>query len=208
METCSMESALEFLGFTDPWSTLWNLVAYGFVALLIFATLREKYRYEFLGIGAMMLASYSYVFLHNTLFTTLQIVIMISALLQSYSVSPNNQKITLSLITVCAVLFLLLSGNLKTYLDTLGLFGLWGIAFGIIMLPRLGAFLVMAVGGFALVLYALALSIWPFLVLNVFYTLANVWQWSTLKERERWIQELEKLKEYERRSRRDILRRG
>ena len=176
-----METILTFLGFTTLESTVWNVIAYGFVVLLIVATLREKHRYEFFAAGATALAVYSGLFLHNTLFTTLQIVVMISALLQVYKVSPKKSRVTLSLLTLCALIFLFLSGNLETRLDILGALGLSGIAFGIVMLPRQSAFIVMALGGGFLTWYAFVIPVWAFFILNMFYTGANILQWNALR---------------------------
>lgn len=181
-----MEALLEFLGFTTLEGIIWNSVAYISVLAIVYAVLFEKGRFVVFAIAGALLALYSHFFFHSVLFTTLQVVVSISAILQVLKVDAFSQKVLLAFITFYAFVFLFTQGELNTALNMVGAFGFLGIAVGIIMLPRVHAFLVMALGGGALIVYAFALSAWPFFVLNVFYTMANVWQWSTLKERARW----------------------
>lgn len=179
-----MEAVLNFLGFTTPEGIVWNSLAYGAILAIIYAVLHEKGRYWVFAVAGATLAFYSHFFLQSILFTTLQIVVTISALLQALKVSVFSQKVSLTLLTLGALLFLFIEGYLSTILNILGALGFLGVALGIIMLPRLSAFPLMALGGLMLVLYAFATNAWAFFILNIFYTAANIWQWITIKDKE------------------------
>ena len=185
-----MQILAEFFGFATLTSGLWNAAAYAAFIGIIVGVLYERYRNTLFAIGAATLALYAGVFLQNSLFTALQMLVFISALLQWTKVSKRKEgrykdvpMVTLTVLAIVAGFFLLVSGAIVDVWALVGSFGLLGIAFGLAMLPRQNGFLVMAVGGVLLVFYAFAVEVWVFFFLNIFFALANSHKWNQLRTR-------------------------
>ena len=170
-----MHTLTEFFGFTSPISTFWNLSAYLAFTIIIAGVLSEKYRNLLITYGAGVLALYAGTFLHDPLFMLLQILIVISGILLSIKPLPKNVAVAIMIFsTVAAYLFLIINGSITSVSAFIGSIGLLGIAFGLIALPKRYGFLLMAVGGILLFIYAFYVSAWVFFFLNIFFTLANI----------------------------------
>lgn len=177
-----MQTITEFLGFTTLAGSIWNAISYAAFIGIIIGISWERGRNALFTFGASALALYAGFFLHDILFTTLQILITISALMQWTKVSGYFAGIAMTVLTVAAYLFLISRGAIADIWSLAGSLGLLGIAFGILVLnsnsgrKRYG-FLIMAAGGTLLVLYALHVKAWVFFFLNIFFAIANIRGW-------------------------------
>lgn len=170
-----MQSLIEFFGFTSPNSTFWNLSAYLAFIVIIIGVLAEKYRNILITCGAGVLALYAGIFLHDPLFTVLQTLIVLSGVLLSIKKLPKDTAVAIMIFfTAAAYLLLLAGGAITNVLALIGSIGLLGIAFGLTTLPKRCGFLLMALGGILLIIYAAYISAWVFFFLNIFFTLANI----------------------------------
>lgn len=169
-----MEALFTVLGFTTLESTLWNLAAYVAFVGIIVGVLYEPLRNHLITAGAAILAAYSALFLHNPMFAALQTIIAVSGAMQLWRVPSwhaTNTILTLTVIAVSVLVFGCASHGNQTML---GVIGLVGIAFGLVLAPRRSGFGLMAAGGVLLVAYAWIVGAWVFFWLNIFFALANV----------------------------------
>lgn len=153
---------------------VWNIVSYSAFIVIIVGVFSEKYRNIFFTLGSAALAAYAAVFLNNPLLTVLQILIVISGILQLLKTSRFMTMLMMSVFTITGYLALFDNGLIGDTWPLVGSFGLLGIAFGIAMLPNRYGFITMASGGVLLTLYAFIVSAWVFFFLNIFFTVANV----------------------------------
>ncbi len=172
-----MQFLVEFFGFTTPASSIWNVAAYAAFVGIIIGVSSERYRNILFTIGAGILALYAGIFLHNPLFTALQTLVVISGLLQLAKVSKRPTMVAMVTFTIAAYILLVWSGAIVNAVSFVGSFGLLGIAFGLAVLPRHYGFLVMAVGGALLVVYAFTVAAWVFFFLNIFFAFENIRTW-------------------------------
>lgn len=172
-----MQTLLEFFGFTTLYGIAWNIIGYlAFIGIII-GVFSERYRNTLITLGAGALAIYSGIFLHNPLFTALQTLIVISGLLQWTKISKQLTVAAMIILTVSAYLFLAWNGTIVDVWSLIGSFGLLGIAFGLITLPRRLGFIFMAIGGALLVVYGFVVEAWVFFFLNIFFVFANIRTW-------------------------------
>lgn len=176
-----MESLREFFGFTTAASSAWNAVAYAAFVGIITGVFWERYRNLLITFGAAILALYSGIFFHNTLFTVLQLLIVVSGLLQLVNAHKRFAMITMVTFTITAYAFLALSGIITDTWTLMGSFGLLGIAFGLVILPKHYGFIVMSVGGILLIFYGFAVEAWVFFFLNIFFAVANTYEWNKVR---------------------------
>ena len=168
----------EILGFTTPEGIFWNSLAYVAVLLSIVGVLHEKSRFWLFTVAGAMLVVYSFLFLHSALFTVLQSVLVVSAVLQLLHVPKKIATSIFLILTAIAVsLVWVMSGTMPISLYVLGNAGFLAIAVGMLSVPKQDAFACMAFGGFLLATYAFLTGVWPFFALNLFFTGANIWEW-------------------------------
>lgn len=173
----NMQTLIQFLGFTTLASSIWNVVAYiAFIGIIIGVSL-EKYRNWFITIGALVLVFYAGIFLHDPLFTILQSMIVFSGFLELTKTPKRLATKSLILAVLLLYAILLKNGVIADMWSFIGSLGLLGIAFGLIILPKRFGFLVMAMGGAFLTIYAYTVSAWVFFLLNIFFARANVKKW-------------------------------
>lgn len=171
-----MQALTEFFGFTTLASSIWNATAYiAFVGIIIGVS--SRYRNILITIGAGILAVYAGIFLHSPLFTALQALIVVAGFLQLAKVPERSAMVTMVLLTVAAYALLLFIGAIVNAISLVGSFGLLGIAFGLAVLPRHYGFLLMAIGGVLLFVYAFTVAIWVFFFLNIFFAFENIRTW-------------------------------
>lgn len=172
-----MEVLAEFLGFTSLNSGLWNAASYlAFIAIII-GVFWEKYRNWLITGGAIVLAIYAAAFLKSTLLTTLQIVIIISGILQLLRISKNLMTPAMIGVTIAAYYHLVSKNAIADIWSFIGSLGLLGTAFGLTILPKRCGFLVMAAGGTLLIVYSFVIGAWVFFFLNIFFFIANLHTW-------------------------------
>ncbi len=169
-----MTSALTLFGLTTLKSTLWNLAAYAAFISIIVGVCYERGRNVLITVGAAVLALYSGFFLKDPVFAALQTIITASGIMQLCRAGRKVSIVVISALTIIALTFLVLDGALQSVAMTVGIGGLLGIAFGIALLPKGNAFVLMTLGGVLLVGYALTVGAWVFLWLNIFFALANI----------------------------------
>lgn len=176
-----MEKLITILGFTSLTNSIWNFAAYAAFIAIIIGVFSEKHRNIFFTLGAATLAIYAGIFLHNQLLTALQALIVISGILQWTGVSKRSTVIIMIALTITTYVFLVAIGAIVDVWALIGSFGLLGIAFGLAMLPKHYGFIVMAVGGILLVIYAFVTSVRVFFLLNIFFAVANLWTWQKVR---------------------------
>lgn len=173
----NMQTLIQFLGFMTLTSSIWNIAAYiAFIGIIIGVS-SERDRNLLFTVGAFVLALYASIFLNNQLFATLQIVVMISGFLQLFKFSKRFSIGLLILFTAASYLNLALNGTISDIWSFIGSLGLLGIAFGLIILPKRFGFLVMALGGAFLTIYAFTVFAWVFFLLNIFFAIVNIKTW-------------------------------
>ncbi len=172
-----MQTLLEFFGFTTLWGIVWNAAGYLAFISIIIGVFSERYRNALITFAAGALALYSGIFLHNPLFTALEILIVISGLLQWTKISKRRAVAIMVMLTGLAYLLLLGGGAITDAWSFVGSLGLLGIAFGLIILPKPFGFVLMAAGGVLLVVYGFAVEAWVFFFLNIFFVFANIRTW-------------------------------
>ena len=168
------------LGFTDPISTLWNLLAYTGMIAIIVAVFSPKQRGNLFIFGPLALLFYAFIYLHDTLLASLQLIVTVSGFLNRYF--QNNKlfsrfstnSIIIFVLAVTAFITSFFTGQFSSIWHWFGAFGLLGIAFGLIYIPRKTGFAVMALGGLLVAIYAFGLQIWVFFVLNSVFCISNL----------------------------------
>ena len=172
-----MQTVIDFFGFTDPVSGIWNTVAYTAFIGIIIGVLWERCRDALITLGALALALYAGMFLHNPVFAALQALIVVSGLLK-LAASPKRVAMGIMIaLTVAAYLSLALSGAIVDAWALVGSFGLLGIAFGLTVLPKNYGFLLMAAGGVLLIFYGFAVEAWVFFSLNIVFAIVSIRNW-------------------------------
>lgn len=172
-----VEDVLALLGFSTIMGGLWNAVSYAAFVGIIVGVFSERYRNRLIMFGAAVLAVYAGVFLKNPLFATLQTLIVISGLAHMMWLRRPAAMAVMTVLTSTAYAFLYASGAIVDAWALAGSFGLLGIAFGLITLPHRSGFILMALGGVALVAYAFHVGAWVFFLLNIFFAVANIHTW-------------------------------
>lgn len=168
-----IEQILNTLGFTDPVSIFWNLLAYVGMVMIIVAVASQKLRNQFFFWGPLLLLIYAGFFIHNFILAGLQLVVVASAVLNLLNIKRKNSFIIIVL-TLILYAVLLIFGQISEFLPLIGSFGLLSIAFGLTQLPKKRGFALMALGGLLIVVYAFFLQIWVFFVLNLLFFIANI----------------------------------
>lgn len=165
---------LEELGFTTTAGILWNSFAYLAFAGIIYGVLWAKhYQAELLTICPAILGVYAGVFLHNWLLTALQAVVTTSGiLLWSLTEKKKANGILLS-VGFLAQAVLILTDQLKSPWDWVGMFGLALVALGLVNLPFARAYWIMNAGAVLLVVYGYHAKTWVWFLLNIFFVFAN-----------------------------------
>ena len=176
-----MEQILNFLGFTDTISALWNSSGYLGMILIIIGVLSKKWRNRFFVLGPFILLIYAWLFLHDSILISLQLVVITSGVLNLRNIKKRAAFI---IIALSAVVFgiLLITGQLFGLGPWLGALGLWGIAIGFTQLPRRRAFAFMALGGLLIMIYAFIFQVWVFFILNIFYVGVSIIEFYRYKE--------------------------
>lgn len=171
-----MSAVLNFFGFVDFASTVWNLFAYGGMVVILFGVKSEKWRPHLMGAGAVILMIFAFAFLKDYILASLQFLIGISALLE---IARTGKKVSTSVtLALSLILFLALifGGYVPDALRWLGIFGAFGIAFGLVLAPEKSGFISMGLGGALLVIYAPFVGAWVFFFLNLIFTYLNFQQ--------------------------------
>ncbi|GMQ95274.1 MAG: hypothetical protein BMS9Abin13_387 [Patescibacteria group bacterium] len=172
-----MDTLLEFLGFTTIASIVWNAISYiAFIAIIV-GVFSERYRNTLITLGAVALAPYAWIFLDSSLFATLQVLIVVSGILQLTKVSKRPAVIVMLTLTTAAYVFLFAGGAIVDAWALMGSFGLLGIVFGLTVLPKRYGFVLMIAGGVLLIFYAFHTAAWVFFFLNIFFSIANLYIW-------------------------------
>jgi len=169
------------LGFTDPFSIVWNIAAYLGMALITAAVLSQKMRKHFFVWGPLILLLYALFYLNNAILTGLQLVVTVSGSLNLLGVKRTAPYLV-AVLTIAVYVVLLIMGELSNVWFWLGSFGLLGIAIGLTQLPKRLGFSIMMAGGMLIVIYAYALEIWVFFILNIVFAAANLMELVKFKE--------------------------
>lgn len=172
-----MQTLIPFFVFTTLESSMWNAAAYVAFIGIIIGVYREKYRNWLITIGAAILALYAGIFLHDPLFTILQSIIVYSSASQLLRHSKRYTTISMIFATIISYALLFKNNEISNIWTFIGSLGLLGIAFGFVILPKRYGFLVMAIGGVFLTIYAYTVSAQVFILLNIFFTAANIQKW-------------------------------
>lgn len=168
-----MEQILNLLGFTSTVDILWNLLAYVGMVLIIAAVVSAKWRNQFFVWGPLALLLYAWFYLGNSILAGLQFIIIASGV---FNLLGIKRRISFALVVLTIIVYavLLVTKQISGVWLWIGSFGLFGIAFGITRLPYKKGFTIMALGSLLIIIYAFALQIWAFFVLNVILFAANL----------------------------------
>lgn len=169
-----MEQVFTFLGFTDAVGIFWNSVAYIGMILIIAAVVSARWRNQFFFWGPLALLLYAGLYLKNPILAGLQLIIAVSGILNLFSIKKIASVVLLIALTIAVYTLLLLTRQISGLWTVIGSFGFLGIAFGMTQLPLKRAFTIMAFGGLLIIIYALALHIWVFVVLNAIFFVVNL----------------------------------
>ncbi len=167
-----MEGLIEILGFGDVLGIVWNMAAYLGMGVITAGVLSSRMRKHFFFWGPLVLLLYALFYLNNAILTGLQLVVTVSGLLNLLDVKKRSPYLV-GVLTAIVYLILIFMGELSNVWFWLGSFGLLGIALGLTQLPKRIGFAIMLVGGILIVVYAYALAIWVFFVLNIIFAVAN-----------------------------------
>lgn len=168
-----MEQILQTLGFTDPVSTLWNILAYIGMIMIITAVVSQKARNQLFFWGPLSLLFYALFHLHNYFLVGLQLIIAFSGLLNLLKVKKFAAVLIIAFslpVYVC----LLASHQIIGLWAWIGSLGFWTIALSFVFLPKKSSFALMALGSIFLVVYSLALGIWVYFMLNLVLLVVNI----------------------------------
>ena len=168
-----MKEFLDVLGFTDAAGICWNIAAYIGMIMIIMAVISTKLQKHFFVWGPLILLFYAGLYLHNYILAGLQLTITVSGALNLFNVKKWSPHIVIAL-AVLVYAALLITGQISGLWPIIGSFGLLGIALGLTQLPKKKGFAIMALGGLLIVIYAFALQIWVFLILNIVFFAANL----------------------------------
>ncbi|OGZ12431.1 MAG: hypothetical protein A2942_02335 [Candidatus Lloydbacteria bacterium RIFCSPLOWO2_01_FULL_50_20] len=80
-------------------------------------------------------------------------------------------------LTTLAYFLLAMNGAIADEWSLMGSFGFLGIAFGLAALPKKFGFLLLAIGGALLTIYAFHVSAWVFFTLNLIYFVESMRSW-------------------------------
>ena len=164
-----MTTMLNFFGFVDLPSTIWNLFAYGGMVVILFGVKSKNYRPHLIGSGAVVLMFFAFIFLKDYILAGLQLLISISAV---FEIARTSKKVSASVtLVLSAILFLALifGGYVPDLLRWLGIGGAFGIAFGLTLAPKKSGFATMGAGGALLVIYSPFVGAWVFFFLNLIF---------------------------------------
>ncbi|MDO8555139.1 MAG: hypothetical protein Q7R75_01060 [bacterium] len=164
---------LNFLGFVDLQSTIWNLAAYLGMVIILFGVKSEKHRPHLIGAGGLILAVYAFFFLHDYILTSLQCLIAVSSVLEIIQVDKKISAIIISAISLVLLIVLVAGGFVGDAARWLGIGGVLGIAFGLVFAPNKAGFISMGLGGVLLVVYAPIVGAWVFFILNLIFAYLN-----------------------------------
>lgn len=168
-----MGQILNFLGFTGLSSTLWNLLGYVGMILIIIAVVSPKWQKWFFVLGPLALLFYAWFYLHNPLLIGLEIIITASGILNLRNIKKPAPFIVIAL-AIAVFIALLVKGEISGIWSWFGALGLLGIALGLTQLPRKRGFIIMMAGGLLIAVYAFAFQVWIFFILNIIFFGANL----------------------------------
>lgn len=168
-----MEQVLDVLGFADTAGIVWNTLAYIGMIMIIIAVISARLRNWLFVFGPLILLIYAWFYLHNPILASLQFVATVSGALNLRNIKKSAPFIVIGL-AVLVFTALLAAGQISGLWPWFGALGLLGIALGLTQLPRKRGFAIMAIGGLLIVVYAGALQIWVFFVLNIVFFFANI----------------------------------
>jgi len=154
----------------------WDIVSYLAVLTVTVAVFWEKHGVTLFIAGGLALALYAWFFLEDVLFTTLQSLCVLSGLLQITKVKKDTAVFFLGMVTLISIFVLFKIGAVQSFVSALGIGGLMGIIFGIIVFPKSTSFWLMAGGCVLLVGYAYMFGAWVFVVLNIVFLFANAYK--------------------------------
>jgi len=163
---------------------VWNFVAYSAATMIIVSLFLPKYRNLIFLVTAVVLAVYSGYFLQNKIFMSLQFIIAFSAFLaMRREVTFRSVKETshtffdgcaIASVAFIVFIYLIATGVVNDLWSYVGIFGLLGIAFGLVIIPEIKfGFIIMAVSGGLLAIYAFVTDATVFVFLNAFFAAAN-----------------------------------
>lgn len=164
---------LNFLGFVDLQSTVWNLAAYLGMVIILFGVKFEKHRPHLIGAGGIILAVYAFFFLHDYILTSLQCLIAVSSALEIIQVNKKISAMIISVVSVILLIILVGGGFVEDAARWLGIGGVLGIAFGLVFAPNKSGFVSMGLGGAPLVIYAPIVGARVFFILNLIFAYLN-----------------------------------
>lgn len=152
---------------------IFNLLAY--IGLLTFTWgILDKKRQPWLFlIGGLMVWAFA-VYGGNPIFVNAQTVMAVASFMRVLE-TKDAPKITIFL-TALMLAILYFHGDINSLLNTLGVCAIIGLVLGVAFAQKLSGNLFFTAGGILMALYAYTLWSPPFLILNILFTLAVLWE--------------------------------
>lgn len=167
------QGALQILGFTSFWSTLFFLAAYLGLIICTWGICDKKRQPELFLSGAFLFWAFA-LFGGDPVFIGAQSIIGIASFLRIMK-TPRSPYITL-FCTFIIVTSMLARGDFNSVLQIFGAGATLGLAFGMVLTPRLWGNIFFAVGGGLMIYYAHLVGSLPFFLLNIPFTATALWE--------------------------------
>ncbi|MBI2640281.1 MAG: hypothetical protein HYW91_00120 [Candidatus Sungbacteria bacterium] len=161
------------LGFTSFWSAAFNTLAY--IGLLVSTWgILDKKRQPYLFLTGVMLLWAFAVFVGNPIFMGAQSIVLAASLMRVLN-TPDSWKLTAA-IAVLILVNMARRGDLSSEMAILGLTALLGLTFGVVFSPGIYGNISFVAGGGFMAYYSYLVWSLPFLLLNIPFTLAALWE--------------------------------
>lgn len=161
------------LGFTSFWSTIFNALAYTGLLTSTWGILDKK-RQPYLFLTGVTLLCVFAVFGGNPIFMGAQSIVLMASLMRVLH-TPDSWKLTVT-ITLLVFANMARRGDLDSGVALLGATALLGLTFGVVFSPAISGNIFFVIGGVFMAYYSYLVWSPPFLLLNIPFTLAALWE--------------------------------
>lgn len=161
------------LGFTSFWSTVFNLLAYLALVISTWGILDKKRQpYLFLA-GTTMLGLFAF-FGGNPIFMGAQSVVITASLMRVMK-TPDSWTLTAAIATLILT-SVARGGHINSVVALAGIAALLGLTLGVVFSPGISGNLFFVVGGGFMMYYSYLVWSLPFLVFNIPFVAAALWE--------------------------------
>jgi len=167
--------ASEVLGITTLADWIWNVIAWtASLSVIVVAAWFKEYFNQVVTVAGSALGLYAAFFLHDPLFTTIQIIVATTAIMLWINAARSATTKTLIALTAAAYTLLWAMDLISNTTAFVGSLGLVALAAGLIFLPSFIGWAIMTGACVILSYYSFEVSAWVFLFLNVALGIVNI----------------------------------